>query len=40
MCGRLVKITEPGRDMFEIGFKPFLDTQKSIGAEGLHEALC
>jgi hypothetical protein len=39
MAGRKVKITESSRDMIEISFKPFLETQKSIGPEGLHEAL-
>src|SRR4030042_469126 len=40
MCGRKVKITESGRNMLEKSFKPFLEAQKSIGTEGLHEALC
>ncbi len=39
MAGRKVKIMESGRDIFEKSFKPFLEAQKSIGPEGLHEAL-
>ena len=39
MAGRKLKMTKSGRDMLETGFKPFLEAQKSIGPEGLHEAL-
>ena len=39
MCGRTVKITESGWDMLLKSFKPFLETQKSVSPEGLHEAL-
>jgi hypothetical protein len=36
----LVKVAEPGRDMLKISMKPFPEAQKSIGPEGLDEALC
>jgi hypothetical protein len=35
----MMKITNSSRDMLKKNFKPFLEAQKSVSPEGLHEAL-
>ena len=39
MGGRKAKVMESRRNMLEICLKPLLDSQESIGPEGLHEPL-
>jgi hypothetical protein len=37
---RKLKILNSGGDMLKKNLQPFLEAQKSVGAESLHEALC
>ncbi len=37
--GSVEKMTESGRDMIQESFKPLFQSEKSVGAEGLHQAL-
>ena len=38
--GRKVKIADPRGNRVKVSFKPFLEAQKPVSPEGLHEALC